>query len=96
MPNGDDVMMTSESMSIRCPITQMIMKRPMKNRHCGHSYDYEGVEELIKQRTNKARYGQLGSLWSASEKCHLCKKTEGKMTQSNCNWYCRKCMDKFL
>ena len=65
MPNGDDVMMTSESMSIRCPITQMIMKRPMKNRHCGHSYDYEGVEELIKQRTNKARFGQLVSFQSS-------------------------------
>ena len=48
--------MTKEKISIRCPITQMVMEQPVRNRHCGHSYDGRGVAELIKHRADRSRY----------------------------------------
>ena len=48
-------MVMSEKLSIKCPITQQVMQRPVKNKHCGHCYDRQGVEEIIKFRGEKAR-----------------------------------------
>ena len=54
-PEMDDIVMTCEKISIKCPITQKVMKHPIKNKHCGHCYDREGIEELIRHRGEKAR-----------------------------------------
>jgi len=51
----DDLVLTRKKVNIRCPITQKIMQRPMKNKRCGHCYDRQGIEDLINHRGNKAR-----------------------------------------
>ena len=51
---SDDLVMTEIRVSNRCPITQQVMRNPVRNRCCQHCYDREGVEELIRQRGNKA------------------------------------------
>jgi len=48
--------MTGETINIRCPITQQVMRHPMKNQICSHCYDRQGVEDLIKNRGDKARW----------------------------------------
>ncbi|KAK2147949.1 hypothetical protein LSH36_527g01015 [Paralvinella palmiformis] len=50
-----DLAVTGEKISIRCPITQQIMKHPLQNIHCGHCYDRQGVEGIIRNRKEKAR-----------------------------------------
>ena len=52
----EDLVMTGEKINIRCPITQQIMEYPVKNIHCNHLYDKQGVEDLIKNRGDKAKY----------------------------------------
>lgn len=48
-------MVMAGKISIKCPVTQLVMKHPVKNKHCGHCYDREGIEQLIKDRAEKAR-----------------------------------------
>ena len=54
-----DLAVTGEKISIRCPITQQIMKHPLQNIHCGHCYDRQGVEGIIRNRKEKARLVML-------------------------------------
>ncbi|ELU09037.1 hypothetical protein CAPTEDRAFT_158041 [Capitella teleta] len=50
-----DLIMTQGVQSTKCPYTQQEMEYPVKNKHCGHTYDREGIAALIKHRGNKAR-----------------------------------------
>lgn len=36
--------------SFKCPITQMIFKRPMKNKVCHHVYSYEGITHYLRSK----------------------------------------------
>ncbi len=53
--DSEDVVIEEQHFSIKCPITQLTMIRPVRNRHCRHNYDQIGVEQLIKNRGDKAR-----------------------------------------
>jgi len=46
----DDLAMTQTQVNTKCPVTMKEMKRPVRNKHCGHSYDYDGAKELIRNR----------------------------------------------
>lgn len=71
LPAEDEgVVMTGEKINIRCPITQQIMKYPMKNIHCNHCYDRQGIEDLIKHRGDKAKCPVTG----CSNRISLCTK----------------------
>ncbi|XP_045164112.1 E3 SUMO-protein ligase NSE2-like isoform X2 [Mercenaria mercenaria] len=55
-PGSDmDVEMTQEKVNTRCPYTGMEMVYPVRNKHCGHNYDKDGIQQYIKQRKKKAK-----------------------------------------
>ena len=45
----EDMMMVSSQVQTVCPITRREMVRPVRNTACGHVYDREGIEALMKQ-----------------------------------------------
>lgn len=46
----DDLALTQTQVNTKCPVTMKEMTRPVRNVHCGHSYDYDGAKELIRNR----------------------------------------------
>ncbi|XP_029447875.1 E3 SUMO-protein ligase NSE2 isoform X2 [Rhinatrema bivittatum] len=49
----EDVTVTQTQMNFICPITQMEMKRPMKNKVCSHVYEKEAIIKMIQNRHQK-------------------------------------------
>ena len=45
----EDMMMVSSQVQTVCPITRREMVRPVRNTACGHVYDREGIEFLMRQ-----------------------------------------------
>ncbi len=60
LQDTDELAVLGERKVTRCPITQQVMKCPMKNKHCGHCYDRMGVLGLITNRAEKARWVEFG------------------------------------
>jgi len=46
----DDLALTQTQINTKCPVTMKEMTKPVRNKHCGHSYDYDGARELIRNR----------------------------------------------
>ena len=53
---GEDIEIVVTRVGVRCPVTQQVMDRPVKNTICGHYYDEKGIEQVIKNRAAKAKY----------------------------------------
>lgn len=51
----EDLIVTQAQASVKCPYTGQEMVNPVKNKHCGHSYDLDGILEFIKNKKKKAR-----------------------------------------
>ncbi|XP_009321625.1 PREDICTED: E3 SUMO-protein ligase NSE2 [Pygoscelis adeliae] len=50
-------------MNFICPITQMEMKRPVRNKVCGHTYEEDAILKIIqtrKQQKKKVRCPKIG------------------------------------
>ncbi|NXM69780.1 NSE2 ligase, partial [Serilophus lunatus] len=59
----EDIAVTRSQMNFICPITQMEMKRPVRNKVCGHTYEEEAILEIIqsrKQKKKKVRCPKMG------------------------------------
>ncbi|KAJ7417165.1 hypothetical protein BTVI_33769 [Pitangus sulphuratus] len=59
----EDIAVTRSQMNFICPITQMEMRRPVRNKVCGHSYEEEAIVEIIqsrKQKKKKVRCPKMG------------------------------------
>ncbi|XP_066192063.1 E3 SUMO-protein ligase NSE2 isoform X1 [Sylvia atricapilla] len=59
----EDIAVTRSQMNFICPITQMTMKRPVRNKVCGHSYEEDAILEMIqtqKQKKKKVRCPKMG------------------------------------
>ncbi|NXP18303.1 NSE2 ligase, partial [Scytalopus superciliaris] len=59
----EDIAVTRSQMNFICPITQMEMKRPVRNKVCGHIYEEEAILEIIqsrKQKKKKVRCPKMG------------------------------------
>ncbi|NWV60884.1 NSE2 ligase, partial [Malurus elegans] len=59
----EDIAVTRSQMNFICPITQMKMKKPVRNKVCGHSYEEEAILEIIqtqKQKKKKVRCPKMG------------------------------------
>ncbi|XP_033119995.1 E3 SUMO-protein ligase NSE2-like [Anneissia japonica] len=46
----EEFVMTQAEVSLKCPITQREMTDPVKNKHCGHSYEKSAVNTYMKSR----------------------------------------------
>ncbi|XP_066032200.1 E3 SUMO-protein ligase NSE2 isoform X1 [Chamaea fasciata] len=59
----EDIAVTRSQMNFICPITQMTMKRPVRNKVCGHTYEEDAILEMIqtqKQKKKKVRCPKMG------------------------------------
>ncbi|NWR90406.1 NSE2 ligase, partial [Furnarius figulus] len=59
----EDIAVTRSQMNFICPITQMEMRRPVRNKVCGHVYEEEAILEIIqsrKQKKKKVRCPKMG------------------------------------
>ena len=48
----EDMMMVSSQVQTVCPVTRREMVRPVRNTACGHIYDREGIEALMRQNAD--------------------------------------------
>ncbi|XP_041361325.1 E3 SUMO-protein ligase NSE2-like [Gigantopelta aegis] len=54
--DGDeDIQVTQQAVATKCPYTGQDMVHPVTNRHCGHNYDRDGINEYIKRRGKRAK-----------------------------------------
>ncbi|XP_063777370.1 E3 SUMO-protein ligase NSE2 isoform X2 [Pseudophryne corroboree] len=51
----EEVAVTQSSANFTCPITQMEMVNPVKNKVCGHTYEREAIERMIQSRHQKKK-----------------------------------------
>ncbi|KFQ32554.1 E3 SUMO-protein ligase NSE2, partial [Merops nubicus] len=59
----EDIAVTQSQMNFICPITQMEMKRPVRNKVCGHIYEEDAILRIIenrKQQRKKVRCPKIG------------------------------------
>ncbi|XP_010138812.1 PREDICTED: E3 SUMO-protein ligase NSE2, partial [Buceros rhinoceros silvestris] len=59
----EDIAVTQSQMNFICPITQVEMKRPVRNKVCGHIYEEDAILEIIqgrKQQKKKVRCPKIG------------------------------------
>ncbi|XP_061462592.1 E3 SUMO-protein ligase NSE2 [Rhineura floridana] len=59
----EDIAVTQSQMNFVCPITQVEMKKPVKNKICGHTYEEDAILELLRnkeQRKKKACCPKIG------------------------------------
>ncbi|NXH35646.1 NSE2 ligase, partial [Myiagra hebetior] len=59
----EDIAVTRSQMNFICPITQMKMRRPVRNKVCGHSYEEDAILEMIqtqKQKKKNVRCPKMG------------------------------------
>ena len=57
---GDDDMEVRREVQTICPITRKEMVRPVKNSACGHVYDREGIDALMRQSHGNTRCPVVG------------------------------------
>ncbi|XP_013858834.1 E3 SUMO-protein ligase NSE2 [Austrofundulus limnaeus] len=51
----DDIAVTQSQVNFTCPLTQVEMVNPMKNKKCNHHYDEEAILDLIKKKSNQKK-----------------------------------------
>uniref|UniRef100_A0A8C8R7Y5 E3 SUMO-protein ligase NSE2 n=1 Tax=Pelusios castaneus TaxID=367368 RepID=A0A8C8R7Y5_9SAUR len=59
----EDIQVTQSQMNFICPITQVEMQKPVRNKVCGHNYEEEAILKMIQRREHqkkKARCPKIG------------------------------------
>ncbi|XP_053251296.1 E3 SUMO-protein ligase NSE2 [Podarcis raffonei] len=51
----EDLAVTQSQMNFVCPITQVEMKKPVKNKVCGHFYEEEAILDLIRRKEHRGK-----------------------------------------
>ncbi|XP_034619502.1 E3 SUMO-protein ligase NSE2-like [Trachemys scripta elegans] len=51
----EDIAVTQSQMNFICPITQMEMQKPVRNKVCGHTYEEEAILKIIQRRENQKK-----------------------------------------
>ncbi|XP_017265293.1 E3 SUMO-protein ligase NSE2 [Kryptolebias marmoratus] len=51
----EDIAVTQSQVNFTCPLTQVEMLNPMKNKKCNHHYDEEAILGLIKKRHSQKK-----------------------------------------
>ncbi|XP_054446456.1 E3 SUMO-protein ligase NSE2 isoform X1 [Pteronotus mesoamericanus] len=70
----EDMIVTQSQTNFICPITQLEMKKPVKNRVCGHSYEEEAIVRMIEskhRRKKKACCPKIGCSRTDVRMCDL-------------------------
>ncbi|XP_021564368.1 E3 SUMO-protein ligase NSE2 [Carlito syrichta] len=51
----EDMIVTQSQMNLVCPITQLEMKKPVRNKVCGHTYEEEAILRMIQARHKRKK-----------------------------------------
>ncbi|NWJ07053.1 NSE2 ligase, partial [Crypturellus undulatus] len=51
----EDIAVTQSQVNFICPITQMEMKKPVRNKVCGHVYEEEAILKIIQTRNQQKK-----------------------------------------
>ncbi|XP_036194582.1 E3 SUMO-protein ligase NSE2 isoform X1 [Myotis myotis] len=56
-PEGvdEDMIVTQSQTNFICPITQLEMKKPVKNKVCGHTYEEEAIVRMIESKHRRKK-----------------------------------------
>ncbi|KAM8967910.1 E3 SUMO-protein ligase NSE2 [Pelodytes ibericus] len=58
----EDVAVTQSQYNFTCPITQVEMTNPVKNKVCGHTYEKDAIERMIQTRHQKKKNARCPTL----------------------------------
>lgn len=52
MPGQEDeeVVISKKPRTLKCPLTQKLMKKPVRNTVCGHAYEGEAIKDYVRRR----------------------------------------------
>nr|XP_058899165.1 E3 SUMO-protein ligase NSE2 isoform X3 [Kogia breviceps] len=51
----EDMIVTQSQTNFICPITQLEMKKPVKNKVCGHTYEEEAIVRMIESKHKRKK-----------------------------------------
>ncbi|CAM5088480.1 unnamed protein product [Eretmochelys imbricata] len=51
----EDIAVTQSQMNFTCPITQVEMQKPVRNKVCGHTYEEEAILKIIQRREQQKK-----------------------------------------
>uniref|UniRef100_A0A8D0HMI2 E3 SUMO-protein ligase NSE2 n=1 Tax=Sphenodon punctatus TaxID=8508 RepID=A0A8D0HMI2_SPHPU len=51
----EDIAVTQSQVNFICPITQADMKKPVRNKTCGHTYEEEAILKLIQHKEKRQK-----------------------------------------
>ncbi|XP_001381310.1 E3 SUMO-protein ligase NSE2 [Monodelphis domestica] len=51
----EDMIVTQSQTNFICPITQLEMKKPVKNKVCGHTYEEEAIRRIIESKHKRMK-----------------------------------------
>uniref|UniRef100_A0ACB8FEI8 Uncharacterized protein n=1 Tax=Sphaerodactylus townsendi TaxID=933632 RepID=A0ACB8FEI8_9SAUR len=51
----EDLTVTQSQMNFICPITQEEMKKPVRNKTCGHTYEEEAILKIIMHKEKQKK-----------------------------------------
>ncbi|XP_077207639.1 E3 SUMO-protein ligase NSE2 isoform X2 [Paroedura picta] len=51
----EDLVVTQSQLNFICPITQVEMKKPVRNKNCGHSYEESAILGMIAHKENQKK-----------------------------------------
>ncbi|NXA47618.1 NSE2 ligase, partial [Nothocercus julius] len=51
----EDIAVTQSQVNFICPITQMEMKKPVRNKVCGHTYEEDAILKIIQTRNQQKK-----------------------------------------
>ncbi|XP_025901433.1 E3 SUMO-protein ligase NSE2 isoform X1 [Nothoprocta perdicaria] len=70
----EDIAVTQSQVNFICPITQMEMKKPVRNKVCGHVYEEDAILKIIQtrnQQKKKVCCPKIGCSHTDVKKSHL-------------------------
>ncbi|XP_029078893.1 E3 SUMO-protein ligase NSE2 isoform X2 [Monodon monoceros] len=59
----EDMIVTQSQTNFICPITQLEMKKPVKNKVCGHTYEEEAIVRMIESKHKRKKKACVNDVW---------------------------------
>lgn len=73
-PEGvdEDMIVTQSQTNFICPITQLEMKKPVKNKVCGHTYEEEAIVRMIESKHRRKKKACCPKIGCGHEDVRMC------------------------
>ncbi|XP_066235583.1 E3 SUMO-protein ligase NSE2 isoform X3 [Saccopteryx leptura] len=68
----EDMIVTQSQTNFICPITQLEMKKPVKNKVCGHTYEEEAIVRMIESKHGRKKKACCPKIGCSHTDVRLC------------------------